>query len=372
VSAADQYLENLRERRSQQTEFIQAHPSFDRSLWIFGQSNPIRRFCQACVSPAYGDRIYGRPVNPYLRLTLKTVVFCAVVASIAIAAIASPVYRKNYYGRNGVTRGSWFDLVEVALGTIFVFEAGIKIIADGFIFCPNAYLLSLWNIFDFVILITLLVNTTTSLIYIGGLSRVTRSLKGFRALRLITLFGRLRDTLHAVLFAGATKILDASILMMLYIIPFAVWGWVYSFCGVRFIALMYDSLNIFSGLLYSCNDTSVSGRSTCTGIYNISPVDPSLSFLAPRVWANPTFTASVWAFDSFRQSVLILFEIVSLEGWIDVMGSVMNIVSRDAQPQSNASQWNAIFLLIFNLFGGVIILTLFVRYAPKYFNPFQA
>lgn len=58
---------------------------------------------------------------------------------------------------------------------------------------------------------------------------------------------------------------------------------------------------------------------------------------------------------------MILFEIVSLEGWIDVMASVMNIVGRDQQPQDQASQWNAIYLLIFNLFGGVIILTLFVR-----------
>lgn len=43
------------------------------------------------------------------------------------------------------------------------------------------------------------------------------------------------------------------------------------------------------------------------------------------------------------------------------MASVMNIVGRDQQPQNQASQWNAIYLVIFNLFGGVIILTLFVR-----------
>jgi hypothetical protein len=201
-----------------------AHPSYDNSLWLFKQSNPIRRFCQACVSPAHGERIFGRPVQPILRLVIKVVVFCAVVASIAIAAIASPAYRKSYYKVNGIKRGSWFDLVEVGLGSVFVVEAGIKIIADGFIFTPNAYLLSLWNVLDFIILITLVVNTTTSLVFVGGLSRVTRSLKSFRALRLITLFGRLRNTLHAVLFAGALKILDASVLMILYIIPFAVWG----------------------------------------------------------------------------------------------------------------------------------------------------
>lgn len=222
--SVDEKLNALREQRKQQAEFIAAHPTYDQSLWLFKQSNPIRQFCQSCVPSAYGDRIYGRRENPNLALILRLVVFLAVVASIVVAAVATPLYRKHYYLENGMFRGTWFDLTEVALGMVFVVEAGIKIIADGFVFAPNAYLLSLWNVLDFIVLVTLLVNTTTSLIFIGGLSRVTRALKAFRALRLITLFSRLRDTLHAVLFAGALKILDASILMILYLIPFAVWG----------------------------------------------------------------------------------------------------------------------------------------------------
>lgn len=121
------------------------------------------------------------------------------------------------------------------------------------------------------------------------------------------------------------------------------------------------SLNIFSGLLYYCNDGDSSGKSACINEYLAAPVDATLDYLVPRVWANPTLNESKWAFDSFRESLLILFEIVSLEGWIDVMASVMNITDRDEQPQTNASQWNAIFFVLFNLFGGVIILTLFLR-----------
>lgn len=155
---------------------------------------------------------------------MRTFVLGAVIASVAVAAVATPLYRKQYYTENGIHRDTWFNLTEVALGMVLVLEAGIKIVADGFIFAPNAYLLSIWNIMDFAVLVTLLINTTTSLIFIGGLSRVTRALKSFRALRLITLFSRLRDTLHAVLFAGALKILDASVLTILYLVPFAVWG----------------------------------------------------------------------------------------------------------------------------------------------------
>lgn len=127
-------------------------------------------------------------------------------------------------------------------------------------------------------------------------------------------------------------------------------------------AQLTASLNIFAGLLYSCNDSNSTGVSDCIGEFANSPIDNSLNFLAPRVWDNPAFLQQgVWAFDSFRQSILILFEIVSLEGWINVMTSVMNIVGEDQQSQLNVAQWNAIYLFIFHLFGGVIILTLFVR-----------
>lgn len=222
--SADVHAEAAKEQRKRQIDFIKAHPTYDWSLWLFTQRNPIRRWCQACFEPAHGERIFGRPAKPAVRLAVKLVLFLAVVASIVIAAIATPVYRKTYYTKHGFTRGTWFDLVEVAVGMVFVLEAVMKIIADGFIFTPNAYLLSIWNIIDFAILITLLINTTTSLIYLGGLSTVTRALKAFRALRLITLFSRLRDTLHLVLFSGFLQIMDASILMILYLIPFAVWG----------------------------------------------------------------------------------------------------------------------------------------------------
>jgi hypothetical protein len=115
--------------------------------------------------------------------------------------------------------------------------------------------------------------------------------------------------------------------------------------------------------MYTCNDTSVSSMTDCVGEFVNSPVDDSLGFITPRVWSNPGLTDSttVWSFDSFRQSILILFEIVSLEGWIDVMNAAMGIVGVDTQPQQNYSQWNSVFFIIFNLFGAVIILTLFVR-----------
>ncbi|BEI83049.1 hypothetical protein CcaverHIS002_0309170 [Cutaneotrichosporon cavernicola] len=350
--SVDEHRDALRERRNQEADFISAHPTYDLSLYLISQKNPLRKFCQHLVPSSHGHRIFGQQPDPMWSFLFKCVIFLSVTASIAMAAIATPLYRRQFYVQHGMKYG-WFDYAEGSIALVFFIEFLIKIIADGFIFTPNAYLYSVWNVVDFFILILLLTNTISSLVTIGGMSRLTRSFKAFRALRLITVFRRLRDTVYVVFFAGFVRILDAACLMILYIIPFAIWG-----------------LNIFRNRMTGCNDGSgnIGGRSDCVGEFLSSPIDNSLEFLAPRAWGNPTFDGSKWSFDDFRRSMLILFEIVSLEGWTDVMSSAMNIVGQDQQPQTNAQQWNSIFFIIFNLFGGVVILTVFLTIIIENFS----
>ena len=337
----------LSELRAQKAIIIANHPSFDRSLWIFSQTNSIRRFCQRLVPPSNGDneeRIFGRPPSPLHEFCFRAIILVVVVAGIVVATIATPIYRSAYYANHGAIRGAWFDIAEAVFGLFLFIEFFVKIIADGFIFTPNAYLLNTWNILDGVILVAVLVNVSTSLIVIGGISRLTRALKAFRALRLITLIGWMRETFHSIIIAGAGRMLDAAVLAVLYMIPYAVWG-----------------LNIFSGIMYYCNDPGSTGKGDCEGIFTSTPVDNTLGFYTPRVWSNPT-PSTYFSFDSFGDSLLILFEIVSLEGWIDVLQVAMGITGKDQQPKTNASQINAIFFLLYNLLGAVVILTLFVSY----------
>jgi hypothetical protein len=77
--------------------------------------------------------------------------------------------------------------------------------------------------------------------------------------------------------------------------------------------------------------------------------------LAPRTVDNPYYD-----FDNFASSLFILFQIVSQEGWIDVMWSGMSITGRGLQPEDYASQGNAVFFVIFNLLATVFVLTLFI------------
>ncbi|KAI0791303.1 Ion transport protein-domain-containing protein [Abortiporus biennis] len=343
TTAADDMNDVLYERRAQKADFIRDHPTYDKTFWIFSQKNPLRRLCQKLVSPASGERIFGVPPSRIAHPIFQLLLLLTVIGGIIVETIATPLYRRQYYLDNGLIRGSWFDIAEAAFGLTLFVEFIIKIIADGLFFTPNAYIRSIWNVLDMLILIGLLVNLTTGLIFIGGLSRLTRSLKALRALRLITLIDKMRSTFESLIISGATRILDAALLAILYMIPYAVWG-----------------LNIFRGLMNECNDGSVTGIADCTNEYTNSIVgDSSFGYLVPRVWDNPA-PSTIFSFDSFRSSLLILFEIVSLEGWIDVMSVAVSITGEGLQPQTNANQANAIFFLIYNLLGGVVILTLFI------------
>jgi voltage-dependent calcium channel len=107
--------------------------------------------------------------------------------------------------------------------------------------------------------------------------------------------------------------------------------------------------------MVQCNDTisGIINLTDCAGEYNSSPF--YWNMLAPRVASN-----SYYDFDNFGSSLSILFQIVSEEGWINVMWSAQSITGRGLQPEPFTSQGNALFFIAFNLLGAVFVLTLFV------------
>ncbi len=319
-------------------EFIALHPTYDKTFWVFSQRNPIRRACQLMVAPSNGDRVFGQSPNFWAQLGFQLFLLLSVLGGIVVSSVANPIYRQQYISSHPGIRLPWYEVAQAVFALVLVIEFIIKVIADGLMFTPNAYIFNIWNVVDFMMLAAVLGGVVPTLVSSGSIGRFGRALRAFPALRLITIFGFMRSTFHSVIFAGAERILSAAVLALLYMIPYAVWG-----------------LNMFSGLLFACNDTNSGGKGSCTGEYVAN-----LGFLAPKVWGNPQ-TSTRWSFDNFRSSLLILFEIVSLEGWIDVLAASMQITGLDQQPSQDASQANAIFFVAYNLMGAVVILTLFVR-----------
>ncbi|KAG0090940.1 calcium channel protein [Podila epicladia] len=307
-----------------------------RSLFIFGPQNRFRRALQRFVTPGRGYRTEGERENVLLSRPFNFLVTLAILACVIVGAMTGPVWRLKQYRKPEEDRSIVIPITDYVFPAIFTVEFLIRVIADGFIFTPDAYFKTLWNKIDFFVLLTFYAPLVANLTDSQGVSRFFRSLKALRALRLINQSAYIKGTFHAVLVAGFPQLFNATLLSITLIIPFAIYG-----------------MRMFSGLFFSCNDDSDAIHSIydCVGNYNTTD-----GLLVPRVWSNP----HEYSFNNFGASFLILFEIVSQEGWTGVMNTARNIAGLGLQPSQDASRYNGIFFVLYNLAGGYFVSALFV------------
>ncbi|KAL9633351.1 MAG: hypothetical protein Q9204_003437 [Flavoplaca sp. TL-2023a] len=331
VSATEQ-------RKRAQRQYLQKHPTYNTSLFLFAPEHPLRRLCQHIVGPGRGSHRYGgvRPIKP-LWYGFSAIIYAAIVVMVILACVSTPLYQREYFAnRGGYTVRNWFVWTDMSFAIIFTLEALIKVIADGFFWTPNAYFRGSWGFIDGLVLITLWINVITSLYKDGAVSRAVGAFKALRALRLLNVSDTARDTFHSVIVLGGWKVLSAAFVSLSLLVPFAIYG-----------------VNLFNGQFEMCNDKTVTNLTQCVGEHNSSPYHWDV--LAPRQVSNPYYS-----FDNFGSALSILFQIVSQEGWTDVMWSAMMASGRGNQPQPFMSQGNAVFFIVFNLLGAVFVLTLFV------------
>jgi voltage-dependent calcium channel len=335
---AKQVVSATENRRRVQRQYLIRHPKYNVSLYIFKPQNPIRRLCQYTVGPGRGEeRIEG--VAPYTPVwyAFSAFTYAAIVAMVILACYTTPLYQRQYYQVNQLSITNWFVWTDLGFAILFTIEALIRVIADGLLMTPHAYYRTVWGLIDAVVLITLWINVMTAIFRDDGVSRAVGAFKALRALRLLNISDSTRETFHSVIIVGFYKILAAAFVSMSLLVPFAILG-----------------LNLFNGQLEACNDGDFSGGlNNCVGEFNSTPFNWPV--LAPRQVANPYYD-----FDDFGSSIFILFQIVSQEGWTDVLWSGMSVTGRGLQPESFASVGNAVFFIIFNLLGAVFVLTLFI------------
>jgi hypothetical protein len=321
-------------RKRAQRNYLVDHPNYNKSLYIFSPSHPVRKLCQRIVGPGRGhERVEG--VDPYKPVwyAFSAFIYAAIVAMVVLACITTPLYQRDYFRTNR----NWFVYTDMGFAIIFSCEAAIKVVADGFFWTPNAYFRSSWGFIDGVVLVTLWINVGGSLKHDWSVSRAIGAFKALRALRLLNVSDSAKDTFHSVIIVGGWKVISAAAVSLSFLIPFAIYG-----------------VNLFSGQLVVCNDGDLSGDlGNCVNEFENTP--SNWAVLAPRVAANPYYD-----FDNFGDSLFILFQIVSQEGWIDVQDSVMQITGIGQQPQDGAAPENGLFFVVFNLLGAVFVLTLFV------------
>lgn len=333
-SSPEQYISYMRERQQEEVDQIRNDPNYNKSLRIFSVDNKLRRLCQRIVPPGYGTRLEGQTEPTIFWNIFWGFMLAATIGLIVIAVIVTPIYYKQYLT---YTRMNWYVITEAAFLGVFTLELVIKLIADGFFFAPNAYLRQVWGVIDFFVWATLVANLIQEIFLRDVSSRVIRAFKALRALRLLTVNFRAQELFHSIIIVGIWKLFSAALIALSLLYPFSVWG-----------------LNLFRGKMFSCNDSGFSGPlEKCVGEFASSPFNWDV--LAPRA-----ITKSYYDFDTFGHSFLILFEIISLEGWVDVLVSAMSITGKFNQPEFRSSNFYGAFVILYNTISTIFILTLFL------------
>lgn len=319
-------------------EAMKEEAAVAKALLIFSDRSRIRHFCKKLVGSSTDGQAEKRNL-------FNWIIMACVLVSILMVILDEPSTRMI---RKDTVRQSTYNTIEVSLSIVFIIELGIRIIADGLLLTPNAYLRNYWNQLDICVV---LLNTITIFMGTDQAPRGLSTLRSLRILRLIRYFNGIRD-IFVALFYSLPLMLDALIFTLLVLIPFAVYG-----------------VNIFGGLMWLCNDDSVLSRGECIGefVSNLSDNDDSpLNVLIPRVWQNPQ--NNFYSYDNFQSALQHLFSLTSTEGWVDSMFSAMSTPSEpDIQPNfdwNSSTVYHGLFYIIFmimsqgtiQLFVGVSLL----------------
>jgi len=158
----------------------------------------------------------------------------------------------------------------------------------------GAYLRDMWNIMDFVIVVTSLLPLVISL---GFSVSALRAIRVLRPLRTITKIRALKMIVRT-LFYSFSMVMDSLIILLFVMGVFAIAG-----------------MQLFGGTLkYMC---MVEATGAMTALNCGSDADCQAGYLCVKGVASPNY--SIINFDTLLWSYLSVYQIISTEGWSLVM-----------------------------------------------------
>jgi len=286
------------------------------SLMIFSTSNPIRLSLQTVVQQIWFENV---------------ILFFIMLSSISLA-MDEPILSADSDLKQGL------NYAEYVFVSVFAVELVMKVIVHGLLFGADAYLRDLWNLLDAFIVATSLASMTNS----ANLDflRILRTFRAMRPLRTIKRAPGLKCVVDAILGCVPSFINIVLVSSLVYLV-FAIMG-----------------VQLWAGKFWYCNDATMSGVSTCTGTFQLDGVTTN------RKWINAPMN-----FDNVGNGMLTLFEVASLELWLDVMHSAMDAPSEiGIQPTQNKNPWAALYFVWFIIIGCFLFLNLFVSAVVDNFN----
>jgi hypothetical protein len=265
----------------------------------------------------------------------QTIMFSIILSAAALAVEGPP--NATYLQDQEMLRDGLAAL-DMFLFVIFWIEALLKIADMGLNFKdPNSYLMSSWNQLDFFIVVTTTVDFVSYHANLGddwAWTGVFRTFRVLRPLRMVHRHENIRVVMESLLSsAGAVS---ATLGLASFI----------------FLVFGILSINLFGGRLYSCCPENV--LSGCEDMAQMH-LDKVACLDAGLFWVNRPQN-----FDNMIEALQSLFVVSTLEGWVDIMNTCLDITDVDLAPSYNATTSHAVFFVVFTLLGGFFITNLFV------------
>ncbi|CAM9972784.1 unnamed protein product [Lampetra fluviatilis] len=299
-----------------------------RSLFCLSLQNPMRRACISIVE--------WRPFDVLILLTI----FSNCVA----LAVYVPFPDDDTSSAN-----LSLEKLEFVFLIIFTVEAVLKVVADGLVFHPKAYLRNCWNLLDFVIVLVGLFSAVLEQVSRAGVVpgshagksggfdvKALRAFRVLRPLRLVSGVPSLQVVLNSIIKA-MVPLLHIGLLVLFFIIIYAIiglelfMGKMHKTCYYTGTGLLADDEEVvapcaFAGSGRQCARNGTECRSD---------------------WAGPN--DGVTNFDSFGFAMLTVFQCITLEGWTDVLYWVNDAVGND---------WPWIYFVNLIIVGSFFVLNL--------------
>ncbi|GAB1285557.1 Voltage-dependent R-type calcium channel subunit alpha-1E [Apodemus speciosus] len=284
----------------------------NRSLFIFGEDNIVRKYAKKLID------------WPKVQPQCKYMILATIIANCIVLALEQhlPEDDKTPMSRR-------LEKTEPYFIGIFCFEAGIKIVALGFIFHKGSYLRNGWNVMDFIVVLSGILATAGTHFNTHVDLRTLRAVRVLRPLKLVSGIPSLQIVLKSIMKA-MVPLLQIGLLLFFAILMFAIIGLEF-YSGKLHRACFMNN----SGILEGFDPPHPCGVQGCPAGYEC------------KDWIGPN--DGITQFDNILFAVLTVFQCITMEGWTTVLYNTNDALG---------ATWNWLYFIPLIIIGSFFVLNL--------------
>uniref|UniRef100_A0A8C9W3M8 Calcium voltage-gated channel subunit alpha1 E n=1 Tax=Scleropages formosus TaxID=113540 RepID=A0A8C9W3M8_SCLFO len=263
----------------------------NRSLFIFAEDNIVRKY--------------------YM-------ILATIIANCIVLAL-----EQHLPGEDKTPMSKRLEKTEPYFIGIFCFEAGIKLVALGFVFHKGSYLRNGWNVMDFIVVLSGILATAGAHMNIPVDLRTLRAVRVLRPLKLVSGIPSLQIVLKSIIKA-MVPLLQIGLLLFFAILMFAIIGLEFYSGKLHHTCLPSPDLE------FACGVRKCPDKYDCNG-----------------TWIGPN--DGITQFDNILFAVLTVFQCITMEGWTAVLYNTNDALG---------PQWNWVYFIPLIIIGSFFVLNL--------------